>query len=92
MENKKDCKVSACCRTHGCKIVGALVLVLATILTLITYDGMGIFGLFVVGLVFCCHRQMSCRSCSCGCCTTDNTECCTIEKECDTPVKSKKKS
>ncbi len=86
MDTEKNCKISACCRTHGCKIVGMVLLVIATILTIITYNGMGIFGLFIVGLVFCCHDHLSCKSHS-ACCDDELHGCCD-KKECDISEKN----
>lgn len=75
MEKDKDCKVSACCTTHRCEILGVIFLAVATVLTLLTYSGIGIFGMFLVGLVFCCHKHLGCRRCNCGCCSPDTSTC-----------------
>lgn len=82
MDTAKDCKVSACCKTHGCKILGLIFLVIGTILTFITLNGMGIFGMFVAGIVLCCHKYGN--KCQCGCCKEQSeceTSCDTLEKK-----------
>lgn len=73
METK--CKIRECCSSHRCEIVGIIFLALATVLTLITLNGMGIFGLFIVGVLMCCHKHMGCRKCNCECCASDDSEC-----------------
>lgn len=69
MLKKKDCKVRECFSTHRREIVGAIFLVLATLLTLLTLSGLGILGMFVVGLFLSCHRHFS--FCNCDCCETE---------------------
>ena len=80
MDNMKECKITGDCKMHWCGIFGAIFIVLATILTLFTLSGFGILGMFLVGLMFCCHKHMSSRSC-CSCC-----KCCgpSEMEECDT--------
>lgn len=62
---EKNKKANACCTSHRCEILGAVLLAIATILTVLTYSGLGIFGMFLVGLVFCCHKHWSCPTESC---------------------------
>lgn len=78
MEDKmeKNKKGDACCTSHRCEILGIVFLAIATILTLLTFSGVGILGMFLVGTVFCSHKHWSqrCR-CGCDCCSTDTSSC-----------------
>ena len=87
MNSMKDCKITGDCKMHWCGIFGAIFIVLATILTLFTLSGLGILGMFLVGLMFCCHKKMSSHGC-CSCCkccgTVEKAECCAPKVESDT--------
>lgn len=87
MEDKmeKNKKADACCTSHRCEILGIIFLAIATILTLLTFSGVGILGMFIVGLVFCTHKHLSYRRCHCGC------SCCSADSNCDVPVVEVKK-
>lgn len=80
MDNKMDCKVSACCKANWCGILGIILVLLAVILTLITFSGFGIFGMFLVGMLFCCHKHMTSKicgsrcACGCQCCGSSDSE------------------
>ena len=72
---KKNCKP-----VSFSAIVGGIFLVVATILTILTYSGVGVLGMFLVGFGFCACKHMGCKSCcsnccKCDCCSTDMTEC-----------------
>jgi hypothetical protein len=86
MDDKKDCKISACCKTHWCTALGMIFLVVAVVLTITTYSSLGIFGMFLAGIMLCCHKHMSARRCGCGC----GCACCAScdESVCDTPKKA----
>lgn len=79
MENKEQCKIKSCCSTHGCSIAGIILLVLATILTLITLNGAGILGLFIAGVVLCLHKNICCKMCHCGC-MNNKSACCDVSE------------
>lgn len=84
MDDLKSCKVSACCKANICGIVGMVLVVLATILTLYTLSGLGIFAMFIVGMVLACHKHLAARGCCCGCkcCKpTDNMACGEMDKD-----------
>lgn len=85
MEDKmeKNKKGDACCTSHRCEILGIIFLALATILTLLTFSGVGILGMFVVGTIFCCHKHWG-RRCQCGC------HCCNTDTSCSVPNEPKK--
>ena len=56
MDDLKSCNVGSNCWTIRYEIVGIILLVLATILTLITLNGFGIAAMFIVGAALCCHK------------------------------------
>lgn len=58
MKKKKDGQVSGCMGYH--ELFGIIMLILATILTLITCSSLGIVAMFIVGAVMCCHRFVFC--------------------------------
>lgn len=69
MNKNNGCKVRECISNHRREIVGGVFLVLATLLTILTLSGLGIFGMFITGLAMCCHRHMCfCRNNMHGCC------------------------
>lgn len=59
--------------SHKFEILGIIFLAIATVLTLYTLNGMGILGMFIVGLVFCKHKHSNVCCPKCGCA---NCECC----------------
>lgn len=71
MTNSKGCKVRECLANHRREIVGAFFLLIATLLTVLTFSGIGIFGMFVTGIFLCCHKHMCCR---CHHCCHDHAE------------------
>ena len=85
MDDKKECKIAACCKSNCYGIMGMILVVLATILTLVTLNGAGILGMFLAGLVFCCHKHMSskscCLGCRCGCCSSEEEMVCTVSNK-----------
>ena len=85
MDDMKDCKMSGDCKMQWCGIFGIVFIVLATILTLFTLSGFGILGMFIVGLMFCCHKHMSKKSCCCCCKCCDTSD----MGECEMPKKVK---
>ncbi len=94
MQKSKANKTDVCCTSHWCQILGILFLVVATVLTLLTFSGIGIFGLFIVGLVFCFHKHWGHTHCSHGehgCCDeTISTTCSTTPHKKDHVVVPKK--
>ena len=75
--DKTQCNTaSSCCGKHGSMICGVILLVIASILTLITLNGLAIFGMFLVGIVMTCHKHLrsSCDN-SDPCCDSDQVAC-----------------
>jgi hypothetical protein len=63
MEDSKECRVS-CYWTYRFEILGLVLIFIATILTLVTFNSLGIAAMFVVGAALCCHKYLSCSSCN----------------------------
>ncbi len=87
MDDKKSCTEN--CHTSHCKVIGGAFLVIATILTVITLNGLAVFGMFLSGLFFCgCNKMMSKRCCC------DKSSCCNVDSgaSCSEPKKDKKTS
>jgi hypothetical protein len=79
MKDEKCGFKSAWCH-HRAKIVGAFFLLVATILTLLTLNGFGILGMFLVGLMLCRHHT----ACHCHChetCSEGASGCDTVESK-----------
>lgn len=77
----KNCKVTESVRTHARSVIGLILLIIATLLTIVTFSGLGIFAMFLVGVILCCRHQWGCGTCcECKCCSRD-MECCDVETE-----------
>ena len=86
-KDTKKCDVMSGCWTHRSQVLGAVFLVIAAILTLLTLNGFGILGMFLVGIMLCRRKSMeSCCGCSCHSMMDDK---CTSTEHKDTPVKKK---
>jgi len=59
----KDAKDDKKCRSQSAAFLGVVFIVAATILTLFTLDGFGIFGMFLVGVMLL--RKGCCSACGC---------------------------
>lgn len=42
------------------ELIGVVLLILATLLTILTLNSVGIAAMFLVGLVLCCYKHFSC--------------------------------
>ena len=60
MKNTKSCQATGCCWTHRHEVLGIVLLILGTILTVITFSGLGIAAMLLVGFAMCCHRHFGC--------------------------------
>jgi hypothetical protein len=71
---KIGCKVMSVIQEHKGQALGLLFIVLATLLTLNTGDGLGIFGMFLVGLCLLkhCSWKKCCSHCKCHCCSEES--------------------
>jgi hypothetical protein len=63
MEDLKECRVS-CYWTYRFELLGLVLIFIATILTIVTFNSLGIAAMFVVGAALCCHKYLSCNSCN----------------------------
>jgi len=75
MKDKKNGSVVSCCWGYRHELLGLVLLVLATLLTIVTGNSLGIFAMFLVGAVLFCHR------CWFWHCHTD-THCHSVEDGC----------
>ena len=65
MKNKKYCEAKACCWSYRHELLGVILLILATVLTVITCNSFGIVAMFFVGLVLCGHKYLCCHGSHC---------------------------
>ncbi|MCH9755828.1 MAG: hypothetical protein K0U37_01380 [Gammaproteobacteria bacterium] len=73
MKDAKKCGMTSECWSGFARLLGAAFIVTATILTLVTMNGLGILGMFIVGGMLCrrkcpcgphhghCHDEMCCH-------------------------------
>ena len=76
-----DSKSESCYWTHRYEVLGVILVIIATFLTIVSLSSAGIFMLFLAGLVFCFHRYYAIALC----CHRDHT---VIEPGDLTPVKT----
>ncbi len=62
MKNAKKCGMSSECWSGFVGVLGAGFIIVATILTLVTMNGLGILGMFIVGAMLCRRKHMCCDS------------------------------
>ena len=60
MKNSKYCHITACCWDFRHELLGIILLIIATFLTIVTGNGFGIIAIFLVGGVLCCYRHLCC--------------------------------
>ncbi|MDX2345715.1 MAG: hypothetical protein QNK11_02425 [Legionella sp.] len=75
MKNAKKCGMTAECWSGFACVLGVGFIIIATILTLITMNGLGILGMFIVGAMFC-RRKCPC----CGPHQAHHDMCCPEDK------------
>ena len=61
MKDSKYCKVTSCCWSMRHELLGFILLVVAAFLTIVTCNGLGIFAMFLAGLVLCCCKHIGCH-------------------------------
>jgi hypothetical protein len=74
MKNLKNCGMKNHVWNHRFELVGIILIILATCLTMVSFYGPGIVMLFLVGLGLCWKQCLSGLMCHC-CCHTDHDEC-----------------
>ncbi|MCX7117614.1 MAG: hypothetical protein NTW94_06895 [Legionellales bacterium] len=62
MKDSKYCRITACCWDYRHELLGLILLIIATFLTIITCNTFGIIAMFLVGGVMCCYRQFCCHA------------------------------
>ena len=90
MKNNKYCKVTGGCWGHRHEILGLVLLILATILTIFTANSIGIAAMYLVGLVLCCYKCLAQHCCySKEHChdSDDGMECASMDKDVKHQVK-----
>ncbi|MDF1645455.1 MAG: hypothetical protein P1U61_00520 [Legionellaceae bacterium] len=60
MKNGKKCGMTSECWSGFMGLLGAGFIIVATILTLITMNGLGILGMFIVGAMLCKRKGLCC--------------------------------
>lgn len=63
MLNSKYCGVGEGGFSFRSELVGGVLLLIATLLTIVSFSSLGIAAMFIVGGVLCSHRYMSCSVC-----------------------------
>ena len=78
MKDSKYCKYTSCCWDHRHELLGIILVVIATLLTIATNNSIGIAAMFLVGLGLCRGRHLFCH------CSHSNDHCHTGEEGCGT--------
>ena len=95
MKDSKYCKITACCWDYRHELLGLVLLIIATFLTIATSNSFGIIAMFLVGGVLCCYRHLCCHAhhheghCHTGegSCDTGSTETSDAKKSMNKPKK-----
>lgn len=61
--NMKKCGVDMGCWSGFAGVLGVAFIIVATILTLLTMNGLGILGMFFVGVMLCRRKMVMCPCC-----------------------------
>jgi hypothetical protein len=81
-KDKKCCSMLDVVKYKKSQVFGLFLLVLATLLTFFSYEGLGILGMFLVGLCLFKGHVWGCK-CNCGCCNKSHHDSCCAIGECD---------
>ena len=60
MKNAKKCGMTSECWSGFIGVLGVGFIIVATILTLVTMNGLGILGMFIVGAMLCRRNHLAC--------------------------------
>ena len=89
MKDAKGCRMTACCWSHRHGVVGLILLVIATLLTIATHNGIAIAAMFVAGIGLCCHKHWMCH---CGHHHHhEHDDCCISDESCEIKSSDEKK-
>lgn len=58
MKEDKKIKMLSCGWAHWHEVLGLILVIIATLLTLATHNACGIVALFVAGVFLCCYRHV----------------------------------
>lgn len=61
MKDSKYCQMTSCCWGMRHEILGLILLIIAAFLTIISFNGLGIFAMFLAGIVLCCCKHIGCH-------------------------------
>ncbi|AHE67528.1 hypothetical protein [Legionella oakridgensis] len=61
---KESSNAHNCLWVHRFELLGLILLLIATILTILTANGIGIAAMFLVGLVLCAHKCLCHKTCN----------------------------
>ena len=61
MKDSKYCTTTACCWAYRHELVGLVLLAIATFLTIVTMNSLGIAAMFIVAAVLCSYRHLCCH-------------------------------
>ena len=87
--NLKKCSTDMGCWSGLAGVLGVVFIVVATILTLLTMNGLGILGMFIVGVLLCRRKMVICPCCDTHC---DEDGECTVEHTPKAKPKAKKEA
>ena len=85
----KNCGVMACVWSCRKELIGLILIIIATFITLITWNGFGIVAMFFVGLALFSHRHFFCH-CKTGHC--ESSECSDMDNKAVKTSKAKSKA
>ena len=85
MKDAKYFQTTAHCWSYRHELIGLILLVIATFLTVITCNSFGIVAMFVAGVVFCCYKHFCCCHHHNGACHSSEEACSPLDEK--KPVK-----
>lgn len=84
MKDSKYCQTTSGCWGHRHELLGLILLIIATLLTIASHNSFGIVAMFIVGVVLCCSRHWALSFCHCQChCHDHCLETCTDDEHHD---------
>ena len=63
MKNNKNCQITSCGWGYRHELLGLILLIIASVLTVFTTKGLSVAAMFLVGLVLYCHKFLGCHCC-----------------------------
>ena len=61
MKDSKYCQMTACCWGYRHELLGLILLIIASFLTILTCNSIGIAAMLLVGGLLCCYKHLSCH-------------------------------